>query len=85
MKYSLRSVMRFSIRDLFLITVVVAILVAWWLDHWRAAVDREKLIKAFRDSQQQEIQRLQSEWADRNRWWELEQARFKKAAFNHES
>ena len=27
--------MKFTIRDLFLVTMVVAILVAWWLDHWR--------------------------------------------------
>jgi hypothetical protein len=27
--------MRFSIRDLFLVTVIVAILVAWWIDHRR--------------------------------------------------
>jgi hypothetical protein len=33
MKYSLRSLMRFSIRDLLWITVVVAILLAWWVDH----------------------------------------------------
>ena len=77
--------MKFSIRDLFLVTLIVAILVAWWLDHSRAAVEREKLIKAFRDFQQQEVQRLQSEWADKNRWWEREQARYKKAAFNHET
>jgi hypothetical protein len=33
MKYSLRSLMRFSLRDLFWITVVVAMGLAWWLDH----------------------------------------------------
>jgi hypothetical protein len=27
--------MKFSIRDLLLITVIVAILVAWWMDHRR--------------------------------------------------
>jgi hypothetical protein len=35
MKYSLRSMMTFSIRDLFWLTVVVAMGVAWWLDHRR--------------------------------------------------
>lgn len=33
MKYSLRSLMRFSLRDLFWITVVVALVLGWWLDH----------------------------------------------------
>src|SRR5712672_2231917 len=33
MKYSLRSLMRFSIRELFLITVIAAILAAWLADH----------------------------------------------------
>jgi hypothetical protein len=32
MKYSLRSLMQFSLRDLFWITVVVAMGVAWWMD-----------------------------------------------------
>ena len=41
--------MKFSIRDLFLVTVIVAILLAWWVDHrsqaaWRseakASLDR---------------------------------------------
>jgi hypothetical protein len=32
MKYSLRSLMRFSLRDLFWFTVVVAMGVAWWMD-----------------------------------------------------
>jgi hypothetical protein len=29
--------MKFTIRDLFLVTLIVAILVAWGLDHWRQA------------------------------------------------
>jgi|KBSSwiStaDraftv2_1062776.scaffolds.fasta_scaffold1727487_2 hypothetical protein len=37
MKYSLRSLMTFSIRDLFLVTLVVALAVAWWLDRSRLA------------------------------------------------
>ena len=36
MKYSLRSLMRFSIRDLFWITVVVAVGLGWWLERGRA-------------------------------------------------
>jgi hypothetical protein len=34
MKYSLRSLMTFSIRDLMFITLIAAILAAWWYDHW---------------------------------------------------
>jgi hypothetical protein len=33
MKYSLRSLMTFSIRDLALVTVIVALALGWWLDH----------------------------------------------------
>lgn len=29
--------MRFSIRDLLLVTVFVAVCMAWWVDHWRQA------------------------------------------------
>ena len=35
--------MRFSIRDLLLVTVIVAILVAWWLDRARLAREIELL------------------------------------------
>ena len=35
MKYSLRSLMRFSIRDLFWLTIVIALVVGWWLDRSR--------------------------------------------------
>jgi hypothetical protein len=35
MKYSLRNLMKFSIRDLFWLTVVVALAVAWWVEHWK--------------------------------------------------
>ena len=27
--------MKFSIRDLFLLTVIVALVLGWWADHWR--------------------------------------------------
>jgi hypothetical protein len=33
--------MKFSIRDLFLVTLIVAILLAWWLDRSRVALQRE--------------------------------------------
>ena len=29
--------MRFSIRDMFLVTVIVALVLGWWVDHRRAA------------------------------------------------
>ena len=46
MKYSLRSLMRFSLRDLFWLIVVAALVVGWLADHWRQAAvaeAREKL------------------------------------------
>ena len=40
MKYSLRSLMTFSIRDLALITVIVALVLGWWLDRRNSASER---------------------------------------------
>ena len=37
MKYSLRSLMTFSIRDLALVTVIVTLAVGWCVDHRRMA------------------------------------------------
>ena len=37
--------MKFSIRELMLVTVIVAILAAWWLDHRRQAIANEQLVK----------------------------------------
>jgi hypothetical protein len=42
MKYSLRSLMTFSIRDLFWLTVVVALAVGWAVDRRSAASDRRR-------------------------------------------
>lgn len=36
MKFSLRSLMKFSIRDLFWLTMVVALAIGWWLERQRA-------------------------------------------------
>ena len=35
--------MKFSIRDLFLVTVIAAILVAWWVDHGGQAREVKEL------------------------------------------
>ena len=43
MKYSLRSLMTFSIRDLFWLTVVIALVVAWWIDRNRATEEARLL------------------------------------------
>jgi len=35
--------MKFTIRDLFLVTMIVALAVAWWLDHRRQTTEIKKL------------------------------------------
>ena len=40
--------MGFSIRDLLLVTVIVAILLAWWVDHRQQRMRAESLVKAER-------------------------------------
>ena len=54
MKHSLRSLIRFSIRDLLLVMVIVAVLAAWGIDHRRQA--RE--IKELKEQQEQQLQRV---------------------------
>ena len=43
MKYSLRSLMTFSIRDLLWLTVVVALAVAWWVERMDRYSSRKEL------------------------------------------
>jgi len=40
MKYSLRSLMTFSIREVFLVTVIVALMLGWW-------INRQSLLNEF--------------------------------------
>jgi len=35
--------MKFTIRDLFLVTMIVALAVGWWVDHRRQAIKKQDL------------------------------------------
>lgn len=56
---------RFTIRELVLVTVIVALGVAWWLDRRQTAITRE------RDSEHYAKQWAdrEKEWVEANRWW----------------
>jgi hypothetical protein len=49
MKYSLRSLMTFSIRDLFWFTVVVALAVGLWIERRKLAMSVERVNKLESD------------------------------------
>ena len=38
---------RFTIRSLFLLTLIVAVSLAWWVDHRRRIAERDALIRAL--------------------------------------
>ncbi len=42
--------MKFSIRDLLLVTVIVALVLGWWLEHWQSAIKIESLIRAQKEA-----------------------------------
>ena len=45
--------MKFTIRDLFLVTVIVAVCTAWWVGHQRQASE----IKELKDQQEQQLRK----------------------------
>jgi hypothetical protein len=45
MKYSLRSLMTFSIRDIALVTVIVALALLWWTERSRLQRENWRLIR----------------------------------------
>jgi hypothetical protein len=57
MKYSLRSLMTFSIRDLFWLMAVVALVLGWWVDRSRLATE----LKAF-ENEMVRLKLVMLEW-----------------------
>jgi len=57
MKYSLRSLMRFSIRDLLWLLTLAAVLTTWWVDRSRLAQE----IESQKREQLEEAKRMYAE------------------------
>jgi hypothetical protein len=60
MKYSLRSLMMFSIRDLFWVLTLAAILTAWGIDHWQQETHRANEVNEL-----YKLVQFESEWNHR--------------------
>ncbi len=43
--------MKFTIRDLFLVTVIVAVCVAWWIDHGQRAREIKELKEQLKEGE----------------------------------
>jgi hypothetical protein len=56
--------MKFTIRDLFLVTVIVAMGLGWWLDRSRLAVDNRRL-ESLREADQEVLDQMR-EWVYKN-------------------
>ena len=58
--------MKFSIRDLLLVTVIVALVVGWWVDHRRSAGTLREVLR----EQAEEKQKALEEAAAQERAWQ---------------
>jgi hypothetical protein len=56
--------MKFSIRDLLLVTVIVALAVGWWVDRGRLAIENRRLENLHENDQ--EVLDQMREWVSKN-------------------